>query len=525
MKAEDVISTNSQGRKRPIALLDMDHTLVYTAYLTNEKGERLTDETGELQTKTVYNIELLNKLKANGIRDAYLFTDMTISKNRLEDRLQLIKFLEEQGFTVHGVITPLDFFWNFNDPAQLGAFEEATHKAGITYTAGRQKNIHLLDQIIEKFSTIKSQMNTEVYPNVGTAFKEATQPNNFSDSQLKKFQLHGNACKHAIDAMSLIKGILTCKGIMLMQFIAHLPVWISAIYVFDDLKENIHAVNQCKTATIPVYTVDGEFSANANTFPENTKINPEEVSPEARLTNIAKDALFTVECLKKEKTLGSYLYKTECQQASILLTQVQAAKDIFEDIFSIYITHLKKISKSFFGSYQPSALDKCLLQLIIEDEIILKRLGINPLLLAQNVSSKSKDDHYQKFLEQLLVPKPQENKNLSVSSMHESTARMPKLPSLRSSGNISLFPSEKSKEKQPFTRITRQRSISDQPAQDEIPVSPKLKASSYEPVQLDIIPHVKSTTDQQLKVMQTLSPIPEDSESNSDAEPSSLSLN
>ncbi len=521
MKAEDVISTNSQGRKRPIALLDMDHTLVYTVYVKNEQGERITDETGELKTENVYNVKLLNKLKAHGIRDVYLFTDMTISKTRLEDRLKLIKFLEEQAFTVHGVITPLDFFWNFDTKA-LREFEDATLRANIVFTAGRQKNIHLLDGIIKRFTKIIDQMNRKEHPSIGVAFREATEPQKFSNPNLlKELQLHGNACKHAIDVMSLLKEVLTCKGIMFMQFIAQLPRWASAIYVFDDIKENNEAVNQFKTPPIPVYTVDGEFSANANTFAENTKINPEDVSPEARLTNIAKDAFFAMESLRKEKTLGSYLYKTECQQALNLLAQVQAAQDSFEDIFFIYITHFKKISKAFFGSYQLSALDKCLLQLIIEDEIVSKTLGINPLLFSENSNSRLKDESYQKLLEHLLLPHSKGKKNLSTISLHESNVQIPKLPTLRSSGNIPLFSSGKNKEKQPTTRITRRRSFSDtQPSLDVIPLSPKTKANSQDPGQLETLTQARLTTDQQLKTNQVLTVIAEDSEdSNSDSEP------
>ncbi|MBX9586076.1 MAG: hypothetical protein K2X50_02350 [Gammaproteobacteria bacterium] len=521
MKIAEVDVNIGHGRMRPAALLDMDHTLAYTAYVKNDKGENETDETGEIKTEIKYNIDLLNKLKANGIRDVYLFTDMTLSKSSLEDRLKAIKFLEEMGFTVHGVITPLDFFWNF-DSKILREFEEATYRAGVVLTAGRQKNIDLLQGIIKNFPEIMEHMDSNEYPNIGIAFKEATLPCNLSNpDKIRELQLRGNACKHAIDAMSLLKEIPTCKGIMFMQFISHLLTWMSAIYVFDDMKENNQAVNQCNSAKLPVYTVDGEFSQKTHTFPDNTTINAEEVSVEARLTYIAVDTLAAMESLKKVKTLGNIFYKTESEQALNLLTQIKVTEDSFQAIWSQYIAHFQKISKNFFGNYQPSALDKHLLQLISEDEIICKKIGIQRVIFMGHTSSRTKDEHYQKILERLLSSGPQDKKNLSTSSLHSSTAQIPKLPSLRSSGNIPLFASGKSKEKEPPTRVVRLRSFSDaQPHMDTISASAKQKATSEESVQLDSLPlNKRLDSQQQLKMLEVLGVIREDSESSSDSEP------
>lgn len=521
MKVAEVNINIVRGRMRPVALLDMDHTLAYTAYVKNDKGENETDESGEIKTEIKYNIDLLNKLKENGIRDVYLFTDMTLSKSSLEDRLKVIKFLEEQRFTVHGVITPLDFFWNF-DSKMLKEFEEATHRAGVVLTAGRQKNIDLIHEIIKTFPKVMKHMDSNAYANIGIAFKEATLPGNLSNSdRIRELQLRGNACKHAIDAMSLLKKIPTCKGIMFMQFISHLLTWMSAIYVFDDMKENNQAVNQCNSAKLPVYTVDGEFSQKGNTFVQNCKLSPEETSAEARLTYVAIDSLTVIERLKKEKTFGDYLYKTEYQQALDLLTKVKACDDSFQAIMDVYIGHFRNISINFFGNYQPSTLDKTILQFISEDEIICKKLGIKPLIFTNLTTSKMKDEQHQRILECLLFSKPQANKNRSTSSLHESTQDMPKLPSLRSSGNISLFASGKSKEKQPTNRVVRQRSFSDAQANiDTISASTKQKANSEESVQLDSLPiNKRLDSQQQLKMLQVLAVIREDSESSSDSEP------
>ncbi len=535
MKIEKEKTTTLQSRKRPAALLDMDHTLVYTKYVTNDKGERQVYQDGplkgELITEDIYNIELLNQLKKNGIRDIYLFTDMTLSLQSINDRKKLIKFLEEKGFTVHGVITPLDFFWNFNTSI-LRQFEEATGKARVVFKSISTQNKIKLEDLCKQFLSIIEKMNDTNYPNVGVAFKTVAQP----FKNLEELQLRSNACKHAIDAMAVLKDITTCKGIMILQFLTHLPDWVSAIYVLDDLKENNEAVNKALTLfpnrSVPFYIVDGYFSHNSNSFLDNIKFNPEEISVEARLTYIANDALLLMERLKNEKTLGSFLYKTEYQQALNLSTQVNACEDTYESILRNYLSHFNKISKNIFDSYQPSILDKCLLQLISEDEIICKKIGINPMHIDKSANAKMKDEQYQLLLGHLLSLHSQDKKNVSKSQLSASVAEMPKLPSLKSSGNIPLFSSEKSKDKMLHTRATRQRSLSDaDPSLDTLPTAIKSQSRSEEGVQLDVLirhsvlkrdgssnlaENGKSTP--QLKAIQTLTKIQEEDSDHSDDE-------
>ena len=82
-----------QVDKRPVALLDVDHTLANT----------------DRDRQNIINKTLLEALKLKGIKDVYLFTDMVFTAGAIEERLELIKYLEQDGFTVHGCITPLDY--------------------------------------------------------------------------------------------------------------------------------------------------------------------------------------------------------------------------------------------------------------------------------------------------------------------------------------------------------------------------------------------------------------------------------
>lgn len=84
--------------------LDVDNTLLYNSNDLNQ--------------------ELLNSLRNQGITDIYLFTNMDLSDLRLVGmdaglaRYEIIQWIKDEGFTVHGVITPADT-GNYDDNGQL----------------------------------------------------------------------------------------------------------------------------------------------------------------------------------------------------------------------------------------------------------------------------------------------------------------------------------------------------------------------------------------------------------------------
>jgi hypothetical protein len=87
------------------AFLDVDQTLLYNY--------------------TDLNQELLNSLRNQGVNDIYLFTNMDLTDLRvvgrdkdIVTRHEIIQWIKDQGFTVHGVITPADT-GNYDDHGQL----------------------------------------------------------------------------------------------------------------------------------------------------------------------------------------------------------------------------------------------------------------------------------------------------------------------------------------------------------------------------------------------------------------------
>jgi hypothetical protein len=218
------------GPKRAVALIDVDHTLVYT----------------DNQGRTVINMELIRALKVKGISDLYLFTDMIFRLDMLIDRKQLIKDLQTFGFIVHGCITPNDYFWA-SDPEMIERFYNTLGLANVVLREGAEKNSEKIPGILGKFPEIKARIESEDYPDVCQAYVEASNLSNEllqNQDCINRLGLRSQSCKSAVDVISREKHIKSAKGIMLRQFLAHLPTWVSECFVFDDNSANIEAVNE-----------------------------------------------------------------------------------------------------------------------------------------------------------------------------------------------------------------------------------------------------------------------------------------
>jgi hypothetical protein len=428
MQLKAVNSIEMNGRKRPVAVLDADHTLLCSKMADPEKQNIPNTEEGV--GENIYNLDLLNALKTAGIRDIYLFTDMIFSEHSLRDRIKLIKFLESQGFTVHGCITPNDYFWDF-DTGRLQEFQAALGKANVILNDFCQKNVDKLPGILGRFPDIAERVKSTHYPPISKAYDEVSRPTILERvDEMKKINLHSIACKNAIDSIAYLRGFASCKTIMFIQLLTHKPKFASSCYVFDDKKENLTAVDQCDHQGFPVHTVHGDFPNPKMLFSANFKFHPEELSVEARLSNVVLVAHEEIISLQGTKTLGSLFYRKEVSQASLLLKQIRACKDTIEDEWAVILIHLRKISSGFFGGYQLSAFDIKLLALIAADDMICKKIG--PLRPAR------KEEDPQIFLESLLSTNKQRDIPREGHSLSSSLSSDFKLPSLRLSSNTRL---------------------------------------------------------------------------------------
>lgn len=91
----------------PIALVDIDRTLMNT-----------------VNSKNVYNFNLIYALKQTGIESIYLFSDMPCTRDILFFREQLIDVLRQEGIQVLGVMTPLDLVADLDLDEMVSLYED-----------------------------------------------------------------------------------------------------------------------------------------------------------------------------------------------------------------------------------------------------------------------------------------------------------------------------------------------------------------------------------------------------------------
>lgn len=110
-----------------VALLDVDDTVTKgTSFLSDAGLTKTEDEPWEsfYIRHCKVDTELLDSLMANDITDLYLFTHMGGEPVRVAERSLLKMFLKMRGFTVHGVATPADVFYESTIATKVASSEE-----------------------------------------------------------------------------------------------------------------------------------------------------------------------------------------------------------------------------------------------------------------------------------------------------------------------------------------------------------------------------------------------------------------
>jgi hypothetical protein len=226
--------------KRSIALLDVDHTLLFG-------------------TNPTPNPNLLAALRKKGIRDVYLFTDMVFGSRDINDRNHLIEELRTQGFTVHGVITPSDMVWNeipieeaqrfYTDVYQnyRGRFEGPAFSA---FIEGRLSDYPKIGQVLRSNCHLGKP---------GEAFEATRHTTTLED--VSNNHVKSNVCKIITDLKheALVKTHPTLthhKAFMLQTLLNNKPAWIDRIIVADDNALVIDTMNEMNnTSQTPILTL------------------------------------------------------------------------------------------------------------------------------------------------------------------------------------------------------------------------------------------------------------------------------
>lgn len=219
------------SKKQPVALLDVDHTLL-----------GVNDEV---------NSTLLEALLVGNITRVYLFTDMTFNQNVIEERNALVKNLEEMGFSVQGIITPNDLTWS---QMNSGEVMKLHHWCFVE----RQYSGKLYGQQFEDFVASKNADLPGIYSALITYQPAiANLGDSYNEACLELFH-HGSVCettkvrsifaKVFADHLSEKCGYKHNKGLLLDAFLRHKPNWVDSVIVFDDNTSVIEDVRTFKPA-------------------------------------------------------------------------------------------------------------------------------------------------------------------------------------------------------------------------------------------------------------------------------------
>jgi hypothetical protein len=212
---------------RPLALLDVDHTLLFDNRL---------------------NQELLDSLKSKYIKDLYLFTDMTFKNTSIQDRNDLLAQLQDQGFIVHGVITGNDLTWD-NIPAEEAkllyqwCFDNTYQgmMVGVAFEQFIQEKKEFLPGLATAIQTYypDNKILGKGYADAAAEFEESA---NISDeTKTRSF-----FAKAFADHLGEKYGYKHNKGLLLDLFLRHKPAWISSLIVVDDNHNVIESISNFK---------------------------------------------------------------------------------------------------------------------------------------------------------------------------------------------------------------------------------------------------------------------------------------
>jgi|GEM_PF-4023614 len=262
---EDDDFPQNQPIKRPVALLDVDDTLIVKGKL---------------------NIELLNALKEKGIKDVYLLTDMIMINSSIEERQNLIEALAREGFTCHGVITPADLLWSSISMEEALALDQEIGQNFKGIYEGPRFHA-FLEATLNNYPRIKAVFNLDNLLNrPGETFAYASQAP--KEDRINN-QLKSAVCKLLVDA--LVEKLMVAqpwmthnKGLLVQKFFTNMLPWINAVVVADDLSEVVNCMKVInKTAPAPMAFI--KIAADGSPQPDNEFMHLDKVMARSPLQN------------------------------------------------------------------------------------------------------------------------------------------------------------------------------------------------------------------------------------------------
>ncbi len=199
-------------------LLDVDKTLTFSF------------EHSPLDLSKINN-KLIQFLKDQKWYNLTLCTDMLLNQDCLQHRIQLISWLEQEGFTVHQVLTPSDLLWNQDE---FWAYSEPDDL--LTNSLGKG---HSITQV-ETYLLEKASNNQP-----GSAFQEAKQALETQGDVPEELVNHSwLLARYLLPVLAQRMKYSHIKALMLEFFLHHLAPDINEIVLIDDHRLVIQSVRE-----------------------------------------------------------------------------------------------------------------------------------------------------------------------------------------------------------------------------------------------------------------------------------------
>jgi hypothetical protein len=158
----------------------------------------------------------------------YLFTDMTFRSEDIFEYKELVRFLQSQGFTVHGVLSTPDLFWAI-DAEELKKVESAMQQHNINLSGEMTISADHIAALQQSCPTIASSLqNHNYYPYaiLGAACRNIDAPDIFQ---------RATGAKAAVDILStLIPNKPHPKALLFKHFMANRPADCDNCVIFDN---------------------------------------------------------------------------------------------------------------------------------------------------------------------------------------------------------------------------------------------------------------------------------------------------
>ncbi len=188
------------------------------------------------------NLNLIEALQQKKILDIYLFTGTVLMKSKVMVRKQVVQYLQQNGFTVHGVITPLDLAWDESLLEEIKLFNSANKgifPIRVILPTGKKEDKIFYDFLESSQHTFPKLFKATTQYNsngkkLGSAFLQA-------EDELEKYgdiseitQLRSFCLRPITHYLSMRYQYAHVKELLLDLFFRYCPGWVNDVVIADN---------------------------------------------------------------------------------------------------------------------------------------------------------------------------------------------------------------------------------------------------------------------------------------------------